>query len=309
MAMSVVTSKPVRLPGLIEQGKAQQRQEVVIAASLATVARGKSGVVDQGESNMVVPMQKPTRANDRAHDGAILGAQGVFSPVTPLELVEPLLPNNGVKPTQQVILINGIMTDVALQQADMQGLANTGASVVGIHNATQGMARDLLECVQNKLNRGDTPAIDTLARVIAQALQKDQPVRLVGHSQGALIVARSLQIVSKALEDAGLSQADVQKLLGRVTVETYGGASSSYVDGPAYKHYINKADVVPMLTGLGLDAFNPFGHVGQDAQLKSFVEARMPRNVPMKEGFEWGAARAVDQSVHGPRDIYFKHRK
>lgn len=192
----------------------------------------------------------------------------------------------------------------------MQGLANTGAAVVGVHNATEGMGKDLLECVLNKLDCGDTPAIDTLARLVARALESDRPVHLVGHSQGALIIARALQIVGAALRESGLQPAEVKGVLQRIEVETYGGASQSYVDGPRYTHVVNKADVVPMLTGVGLDAFNPFGRTGDGAVVKTFVEAHVPRDLPpARDGVTWQAARAIDQAVHGPRDVYWQHRK
>lgn len=281
----------------------------VDVAAAALIALGNRNV-DVSEASVLVPLERPTRANDKLHDGAILGAHGVFSAMTHASHVAPVLPDNGAEVRESVILVNGIMTDIALQQADMQGLANTGAAVVGVHNATEGMTKDLLACVLNKLNRGDTRAIDTLARLTANALESDRPVHLIGHSQGALIIARALQIVSGALSEGGMSAAASKGVLGRITIETYGGASQSYVDGPRYTHVVNKADVVPMLTGVGLDAFNPFGCVGEAAVVKSFVEAHVPKDLPpLSEGVTWTAARAVDKAVHGPCDVYWHHRK
>lgn len=301
----------VSLPELTRTGRVHDRQRSLVDKIADGLRQAGIRHIDTAHASSVIPLSKPTRETDAAHDGAVLGRDGLFSPLTSLSDVAPVLPENGAPVTASLILVNGIMTDVELQRRDMQGLANTGASVVGVHNATEGMTRDLLECVMNKLDRGDTPAIDTLARFVAVALEKEEPVRVVGHSQGALIVARALQIVADALTSAGLTADETKAVLGRVSVETYGGASQSYVDGPRYTHVVNKADLVPMLTGVGLDRFNPFGRVGEAAVIKDFVEVNTPRDLPpiSEHGLTWTAARAVDQSVHGPRDVYWKHRK
>ena len=135
-------------------------------------------------------------------------------------------------------------------------------------------------------------------------------IHLVGHSHGAIIISCALDVIADGLAAQGLSRDEAKAVLGRVTVETYGGAAQRFVDGPRYTHVVNKLDGVPMLTGVGLDRVNPFGRVGAGATIKTFVEAHRPRDLPsLSEGASWVFARAVDKSVHGPRDIYFKHRK
>ncbi|MCC7110840.1 MAG: hypothetical protein IT382_16225 [Deltaproteobacteria bacterium] len=286
-----------------------RQQALVDEAVTALQQRFPGKTVDVGEADSIVPAIRPTRATDRAHDGEILGAGGLWSLLAQESQVAPVLPNNGAPVTSTVILVNGIMTDAALHLADMQGLANTGCAVLGVRNATQGLARDLLECVQNKLDRGDTPAIDTLARLIDDALDQGRPVRVIGHSQGALITARALQLVEQSAKDAGLDAGAVKARLGAISVETYGGAANRYVDGPRYHHWINLLDIVPMLAGVGLDAINPLGRVGSGAVVDRFVEAHVPRNLPpLSEGAGNLFARAVEQHVHGPRDVYFRHR-
>lgn len=301
------------LTALVQSGPAVRRQDARVAqitAALERAALKPANTPDLAESAYVVAAERPTRKRDFVHDGSILGRDGVFSPLTPISAVAPVLPDNGEAVTEQVILINGIMTDVALQRQDMQGLANTGAAVIGIHNSTKGITRDLWECLLNKLDTGDTPAIDTLARTMALALQRDEPLRVVGHSQGALIVACALRSLSETLRSAGLTEPEVKALLGRISVETYGGASRSYVDGPRYLHVLNKADLVPMLTGIGLDRINPFGHIGEGAQIRDFVRFNWPKNLPpLEEGLSEVAARVVDRCVHGPRDVYWQHRR
>ncbi len=282
---------------------------LVAEATAALQARFPGKSIDTSEADTVIPAVRPTRATDRVHDGEILGADGLWSSLARQAHVRPVLPDNGAPVTASVIMVNGVMTDAALQRRDLQGLANTGCSVIGVRNATAGLARDLFECVQNKLDTGDTPAITTLARLIDEALDDGRPVRVIGHSQGAIITACALQRVAQHARDAGLDAGAVRARLGAVAVETYGGAATRYVDGPSYRHCVNLLDLVPMLAGVGLGALNPFAHVGQGAALDRFVEAHLPRHLPpLSEGVAEVFARAVDQHVHGPRDVYFRHR-
>jgi hypothetical protein len=228
MSMSAARSS---VASLVHAGPVQARQQRLVDSVTGSLARGAGKRVDVAEAASVVSAASPRPGNDRAYDGCVIGKDGLFSPLVDVDAVAPVLPNNGAAVTASVIVVNGIMTDVAVQQLDMQALANTGCAVRGVHNATSGMAADLLESVLNKLNLGDTPAIDTLARLLAQGVASGAPVRVIGHSQGALIVARALQIVADALADDGLDAAAVRARLGVVSVETYGGASQSYVDG------------------------------------------------------------------------------
>lgn len=295
---------------LVHNGPVLARQQKALDAVVAGLSGpAQRGKIDQTDGAFVIAIDGPTRKNDPKYDGCLVGAGGLYAALTPLDVVAPVLPDNGAPVKETVILINGIMTDVAIQQHDMQALANTGCAVRGVHNATAGMGNDLLECVLNKLNRGDTPAVDTLARLIAQGLLDDKPVRLIGHSQGALITARALQVVDAALRNTGMNDGAVKAKLASISVETYGGASSSYVDGPRYLHTINNADAVPMLSGIGLDALNPFGSIGENAAVRRFTRINAP-GVGGNCGTDLAdrAARFVDQTVHGPRDVYFKFR-
>jgi hypothetical protein len=153
--MTTPCSTSVQSPQHITRTRARQ-QALVDEAVTALQQRFPGKTVDVGGADGIVPAIRPTRATDRAHDGEILGADGLWSLLAQESQVAPVLPNNGARVTSTVILVNGIMTDAALHLADMQGLANTGCAVLGVRNATQGLARDLLECVHNKLDRGDT---------------------------------------------------------------------------------------------------------------------------------------------------------
>src|SRR5262249_39159860 len=127
---------------------------------------------------------------DRPYDGFLVGAAGrTYLPSTPLAAVAPVLPNNGRAPRETLILVNGIMTGVALQHRDMQFLANTGARVIGVHNATAGMLYDVAQVLGDKTYLSTNRAIDTVADLLTSALRTGRALHLVGHSQGALIIA------------------------------------------------------------------------------------------------------------------------
>lgn len=309
MSVARLPQKP--LASFVTDGPVHRRQQRLVDDVIAELRSGAGRNVDASESASVMPSDGPSHANDRKYDGCLVGAAGIFPALTDVDTVAPVLPDNGATVTESVIVINGIMTDLSVQKLDMQGLANTGCAVRGVHNATVGMGQDLLECVLNKLNRGDTPAIDTLARLIALGLDEQKPLRLIGHSQGALIVARALQIVARALDKAGLTPEAVKTKLGTISVETWGGASQSYVDGPRYQHTVNQFDLVPMLAGVGLAGLNPLVRPGAESVIRRFRCFQTPQpktDVDGNADFASRAARFVDQTVHGPRDVYWKFR-
>ncbi|RKG85960.1 hypothetical protein D7W82_18100 [Corallococcus sp. CA049B] len=193
---------------------------------------------------------------DRAQDGMFVGAGGKVLPATTkLGDVPGITPKNNPNPDKTILYVNGIMTPTAGQVSEMQALANSsGAKVVGIHNATEGLVKDLGQCVTDKLDKGKNPAVDTLADTLYSELKAGRDVHLVGYSQGGLITARALNDVAKRLRvEDGLSPAQVEAKLSHLQVETFGAASTKYPDGPRYVHYVNNADPVPTLTGLGGD--------------------------------------------------------
>lgn len=268
------------------------------------------------------PQKKATNWGPKAHavkvvnlkgdyqlDGALIGRGGkVFALSTPVSKIPGLLPNNGAVPVARAILVNGIMTDAKLQVSDMQALANTGLEVVGIHNATRGLLRDLAQCVGDKLNlsAANNKAVTTAAAAISEALREERNVLLIGHSQGALVLSNALLLVQARLQQQGASPAEVEKKLSRVKVETYGGAAATFVDGPAYLHTLNKKDGVPMLSGLAL----PFSNPGRGATMRVVSHSKPITDMPkLSEGIANYFARLVDRTTHGPQDIYFPTRR
>ncbi len=190
---------------------------------------------------------------DTAYDGKYVGANGQVA--NNISDVQPVKPNNGVAPTgKNVVYVNGIQTDLAAQQKTLQAIANqTGANVVGIHNATEGFTKDVAQSALDKAHLGTDPAVDTLSNAIYNAAKSGQQLNIVAHSQGAIITSRAVGDAINRLREDGLSSQQAQNLLSKsVNVQTFGGAALNYPNGPNYRHVVNNADPVPELLGKGL---------------------------------------------------------
>ncbi len=98
------------------------------------------------------------------------------------------------------------------------------------------------------------------------SVECDTPVReavrlLAEHRIGSLPVVRDGSVAGimserdivycLARDGAEVLEWQVEKVMSGLSVETFGAASTRYPDGPKYVHYVNNADPVPTLTGLG----------------------------------------------------------
>jgi hypothetical protein len=217
---------------------------------------------------------------DRMFDGQFVGTQGqTFPPGTPLSTIPGVTPKNNPNPSETILYVNGIMTPKEGQLSEMQSIAETsGAKVIGIHNSTQGLVGDLAQSLGDKMDKGSNPAVDTLADTLYSELKAGRDVHLMGYSQGGLITARALFDVERRLRiEDGMSKADVEKAMSKLKVETFGAASTKYPDGPQYVHYINNADAVPTLTGLGgsVDPLAFLKDAGKGAVVHRFTDGNL----------------------------------
>jgi hypothetical protein len=233
---------------------------------------------------------------DRVHDGQFVGATGkTFPPGTPLSDIPGVTPKNNPNPSHTVLYVNGINTTKDAQFNSLEHIAETtGARVVGIHNATEGMGADLAQCVKDKLDKGRNPAVDTLADTLYRELKAGRSVHLMAHSQGGLITSRALSHLEKRLRlEDGMSKADARELMSKLQVETFGAAATRYPDGPQYVHYVNRGDPVPDLFGLGPipDKFNPITDGGKGSVVHHFNDFKLN---PI--------------AAHGFESVYLQHR-
>jgi hypothetical protein len=217
---------------------------------------------------------------DRMYDGQFVGTQGqTFPPGTPLGSMPGVTPKDNPNPSETILYVNGIMTPKEGQLSEMQAIADTsGAKVIGIHNSTQGLVADLAQCVGDKLDKGTNPAVDTLADTLYSELKAGRSVHLMGYSQGGLITARALFDVERRLRiEDGMSKAQVEQAMSQLKVETFGAASTRYPDGPQYVHYVNNADPVPTLTGLGgsIDPAAFLKEAGKGAVVHRFTDGNL----------------------------------
>lgn len=233
---------------------------------------------------------------DTNFDGHFVGANGqTFSPDTALSDVPAVTPRGGVTNNETLIYVNGIRTNVQGQMNSLQAIADqTGSRVVGVHNATQSSAADILQSLGDKLDIGSNPAVDTLADTVYEQLRAGRDVHLLAHSQGAIITSRALQDVkNRLMAEDGMSRRDVERLMSNIKVETFGGASRRFPDGPRYVHYVNRNDGVPQAFGLR-SWLNPFAHAGRDAVTHYFREGKplvshgfeefyLPERVPFEQ--------------------------
>jgi hypothetical protein len=250
---------------------------------IADIPRFVKMGLDVFESTHLAELEKMFGGNakpDRMNDGQFVGTQGqTFPPNTPLSQIPGVTPKGNPNPSETILYVNGIMTPLEGQMKEMQSIADTsGAKVVGIHNSTQGLTADLAQCVTDKLDKGTNPAVDTLADTVYSELKAGRDVHLMGYSQGGLITARALFDVSNRLRlEDGMSKDQVEQLMSHLKVETFGAASTKYPDGPQYVHYINDADLVPTLTGLGgsVDPLAFLKDAGKGAVVHRFTDGNL----------------------------------
>ncbi len=255
--------------------------------TVAGTAAQRAAVVDGFDSRSVQPQAvsgvftAPAGAKDKVYDGKLVGAGGqTFEPTTPLDQVPAFVPANNPNAQKTVVYVNGISTNKDGQARELQALANnTGMRTIGVHNATSGMVADVIQAAKDKLNKGKNPAVDTLSDVVYSELKAGRDIHVMGYSHGGLITSRALKDVANRLRiEDGMSKAQVEQLLSRVNVETFGAAAATYPDGPNYVHYVNNKDPVPVIFGQGSKGWTPgdlFRDAGKGAQVHHFSEKGM----------------------------------
>jgi hypothetical protein len=222
---------------------------------------------------------------DLPNDGRFLGAGGrSYGPATRLTDIQGVGPNNGRPATgRTAVYVNGIMTDAAAQQSTMQRIANqTGANVIGIHNATEGFTADIAQSARDKFGTGNNPPVNTLSNAIYDSINNRRDINIIAHSQGGLIASRAVGDAGARLRRDGYSEQQVQALMGQyVNVQTFGAAAGHYPDGPNYRHVINVKDIVPGMFGLTGDtpANTPIFNAGRGAQIERFNSDLSPFNI------------------------------
>jgi hypothetical protein len=241
-----------------------------------------------------------TRCDTRNYDGCLVDANGRTYPATsdPSEL-EAL----GNPQDKLAFFVNGINCDIARQLGDMARLKSENFRLVGIHNATAGVVRDLAQCLADKFNFGHNEAVITVKSLLMSAVASGKQLTFFAHSQGALICSRALEETCRELHQNGLDDVQIQHRLSNIEINTIGGASYTYPDGPKYHHKINLLDPVAVMTGLGGDF--PGVHPGQGAQTEEIKRFVPPSQAPAPPSDTLVKVSLLDKTVHGV-SVYYK---
>lgn len=173
-----------------------------------------------------------------------------------------------------IAYVNGMKVTPDIECETLREIqAVTGAAVVGIYNATDGLAEDAFESARERsvieqhldlFERYSTivplpvapsqdKPVQTLKRIILGETLAGRPPEIWAHSQGAAIASLALVEAKELLAKKG-------KSLDGIRVTSFAGAAPMWPDGPTYEHYIHTRDAVPRYTGLGrlgwFDRFN-----------------------------------------------------
>lgn len=118
--------------------------------------------------------------------------------------------------------------------------------------------------------RDGNKATESLARLLVEALKGGEPVHLMAGSQGARVTSNAILEAAYQLSRTGKSADEIRKLIGRIRVETFGGAAQSWPDGPQYVHYINERDDVAVRFGAAAGWLGGGVHAGDGAVIHRF---------------------------------------
>ena len=179
------------------------------------------------------------KSEDIQFDGYYVGADTLlFDHLTTSILDVPPVYPEIILNDEPIWFVNGAGNDVTRQYKSMEEIAEfTGRPVVGIHNGTKGGKLDALEIILPINSIVET----AIKKSVLEIIDTDTEVLLLGHSQGAFHLARSLRSLENQLSN---------NQLGQLMVETSGGAGMWFPRGPQYVHYANEGNQAPKLHGV-----------------------------------------------------------
>ncbi len=217
------------------------------AAILGAISGGEKGlkVVPRAIAELVKNTMKPDESDETREFGKLDGK--FISCGNPQ--VGSDTPPAGKRPQgctgsnlPKVVFVNGIDNKPDDNCESAQNLANTlCAEVVSFYNATDGMATDLAECVQNISNEDNVPA-----RNLEKFLRENEgsDITLVAHSQGGLVTRQALTRHQGQLRNENSSD-EVKAKMSKIKVISAGTAEDGWPEGPSYEQYTNTHDKVP----------------------------------------------------------------
>lgn len=194
-------------------------------------------------------------ARARLVQGALIGGSRVY-PATTADSELPKLRGLGQRGSADeiVFMVPGMLTHPERQLSELPHVVNTYAGqIVGVVNTSRGLVVDLLDSASDKLGVLG-PAAVTLHNQLHARLSQGEQVRLVGHSQGALIISNAVSALKVTLTREGVSPAEQTRMLSGLSVDTFGGAAYTFPSGPKYMHMIDRRDPIAKALGKGLQS-------------------------------------------------------
>lgn len=221
------------------------------------------------------PIQANT-TSQKIFDGALLGGgNSAYPRGTLLAEVAPTLPitlgTSSVPPGKKPMLsFNGLNLDLEEHSDILKSMADAyNEPFVGVHNARQsGLMGEFLRGYHDALNSRSNPTIDTGRDILLEAAVRGESLNVVAFSHGGGIIAQAVHRTRFVLEKMGWEPEKIQEALSKVNIETYGGASYKYPDGPNYKHFILKSDPVPFYFGVTPFCLSEEEYRQRDAEFK-----------------------------------------
>jgi len=212
----------------------------------------------------------------------------------------------GANGRKNVMYVNGVQNSPQDAQGSMRNIEQTtGERAVGLYNATDSVRADFW---QSHVDRNENTArangtwtgqsanaaTRSLSDSIVNHLNNQQgDLHIMAHSQGGVITANALYDARQRLtQQHGAAEAD--RMMQRLNVETFGGASQNYPDGPRYTHWINDSDRVTIEPGLGTDP----AHGGRGAQFRHFNDRSTWTGHNFNDVYLPNRQRILDQEAH-----------
>lgn len=113
------------------------------------------------------------------------------------------VPVNSERPTVQPgedspnIFVNGILTTMAMAKYQRNFISSMIRQPVDlIHNPTNGVVYDLLECARDRVGTIPSEASIICANLLKEKLSSHDKVRVFGYSQGGILCARALGMLT-----------------------------------------------------------------------------------------------------------------
>jgi hypothetical protein len=112
------------------------------------------------------------------------------------------------KKDERWFFINGISTDKQTFELNCNYLKELfGTQITGLYNHTHGLTLDLAECITGRVFDVREPFNIAYSTIIENAIKAGYKVKLIGHSQGGIIVSNIIRTL--ALKNINLSNLEV----------------------------------------------------------------------------------------------------